>query len=154
MSLLIVAFICLFIGLPIGLSLIMRARLSSQTEDPTLSLYRQRLDALERDRHAGLLEKQPYDTARIETEREIINHVSTPPRSLSGSGNAHRIIGLATLLLIPVLALLLYAINGQPFFGPQPASQIPASASAFRTSPIMPPISTMTPPPSTQGSKP
>ncbi|MCK8636300.1 c-type cytochrome biogenesis protein CcmI [Parasaccharibacter sp. TMW2.1882] len=143
MSLLIVALICLFIGLPIGLSLILRMKVSSQTDDPTLSLYRRRLDSLERDRKAGLLEKQPYDAARIETEREIVNHVSTPPQSLSGAGNAHKIIGLATLLLIPLLALLLYAINGQPFFGPQPASQIPASA--FRTSPISPPASTMTP---------
>lgn len=152
MSLLIVALICLFVGLPVGLSLIMRARVSSQTEDPTLSLYQRRLDSLDRDRQAGLLEKQPYDAARIETERDIINHVSNPPQSLSGSGNAHKIIGIATLVLVPILALLLYAINGQPFFGPQPASQV--QASAFKTSPIMPPASTMTPSPSTQGTKP
>lgn len=152
MSLLIVALICLFVGLPVGLSLIMRARVSSQTEDPTLSLYQRRLDSLDRDRQAGLLEKQPYDAARIETERDIINHVSNPPQSLSGSGNAHKIIGIATLVLVPILALLLYAINGQPFFGPQPASQV--QASAFKTSPIMPPASTMTPSPSTQGAKP
>lgn len=152
MSLLIVALICLFVGLPVGLSLIMRARVSSQTEDPTLSLYQRRLDSLDRDRQAGLLEKQPYDAARIETERDIINHVSNPPQSLTGSGNAHKIIGIATLVLVPILALLLYAINGQPFFGPQPASQV--QASAFKTSPIMPPASTMTPSPSTQGTKP
>ncbi|MCX5617211.1 c-type cytochrome biogenesis protein CcmI [Bombella sp. TMW 2.2543] len=152
MSLLIVALICLFVGLPVGLSLIMRTRVSSQTEDPTLSLYQRRLDSLDRDRQAGLLEKQPYDAARIETERNIINHVSNPPQSLSGSGNAHKIIGIATLVLVPILALLLYAINGQPFFGPQPASQV--QASAFKTSPIMPPASTMTPSPSTQGAKP
>lgn len=152
MSLLIVALICLFVGLPVGLSLIMRARVSSQTEDPTLSLYQRRLDSLDRDRQTGLLEKQSYDAARIETERDIINHVSNPPQSLSGSGNAHKIIGIATLVLVPILALLLYAINGQPFFGPQPASQV--QASAFKTSPIMPPASTMTPSPSTQGAKP
>lgn len=152
MSLLIVALICLFVGLPVGLSLIMRARVSSQTEDPTLSLYQRRLDSLDRDRQTGLLEKQSYDAARIETERDIINHVSTPPQSLTGSGNAHKIIGIATLVLVPILALLLYAINGQPFFGPQPASQV--QASAFKTSPIMPPASTMTPSPSTQGAKP
>ncbi len=152
MSLLIVALICLFVGLPVGLSLIMRARVSSQTEDPTLSLYQRRLDSLDRDRQTGLLEKQSYDAARIETERDIINHVSTPPQSLTGSGNAHKIIGIATLVLVPILALLLYAINGQPFFGPQPASQV--QASAFKTSPIMPPASTMTPSPSTQGTKP
>lgn len=152
MSLLIVALICLFVGLPVGLSLIMRARVSSQTEDPTLSLYQRRLDSLDRDRQTGLLEKQSYDAARIETERDIINHVSTPPQSLTGSGNAHKIIGIATLVLVPILALLLYAINGQPFFGPQPFSQV--QASAFKTSPIMPPASTMTPSPSTQGKKP
>lgn len=152
MSLLIVALICLFVGLPVGLSLIMRARVSSQTEDPTLSLYQRRLDSLDRDRQTGLLEKQSYDAARIETERDIINHVSNPPQSLTGSGNAHKIIGIATLVLVPILALLLYAINGQPFFGPQPASQV--QASAFKTSPIMPPASTMTPSPSTQGTKP
>lgn len=152
MSLLIVALICLFVGLPVGLSLIMRARVSSQTEDPTLSLYQRRLDSLDRDRQTGLLEKQSYDAARTETERDIINHVSTPPQSLTGSGNAHKIIGIATLVLVPILALLLYAINGQPFFGPQPASQV--QASAFKTSPIMPPASTMTPSPSTQGAKP
>lgn len=152
MSLLIVALICLFVGLPVGLSLIMRARVSSQTEDPTLSLYQRRLDSLDRDRQTGLLEKQSYDAARIETERDIINHVSTPPQSLTGSGNAHKIIGIATLVLVPILALLLYAINGQPFFGPQPVSQV--QASAFKTSPIMPPASTMTPSPSTQGKKP
>ncbi len=152
MSLLIVAFICLFIGLPIGLSLIVRIRVSGQTEDQTLALYKRRLNSLERDRQAGLLEKQPYDTARLETEREILNHVSVPPQSLSGSSNIHKLIGIVTLLLIPLLALLLYAINGQPFFGPQPASQIPASA--FRTSPINPPASTMTPAATPQDGKP
>lgn len=152
MSLLIVALICLFVGLPVGLSLIMRIRVSGQTEDPTLSLYQRRLDTLERDHQAGLLEQQPYDAARIETERDIINHVSAPPQSLSGSGNAHKIIAIATLALVPILALLLYAINGQPFFGPQPAHQI--AASAFKTSPIMPPASTMAPSSGTQGKQP
>lgn len=152
MSFLLIALICLFIGLPIGLSLIVRLRVSGQTEDPTLALYKQRLNSLERDRQAGLLEKQPYDTARIETEREILNHISIPPQSLSGTSNIHKLLGIATLLLIPLLALLLYAINGQPFFGPQPASQIPASA--FQTSPISPPASTMTPATVPQDGKP
>lgn len=143
MSFLILAFLCLFIGLPIVISLAIRGTLSKQTEDPFLTLHQERLEALARDKQAGLMDQHHYDAARIETERDIINHISTPPPSLSGAGHAHRIIGISTLVLVPLVALLLYALHGQPFLGPHPEAALPAGA--FHTSPIAPPASTMAP---------
>lgn len=136
MSLLITLIICLFVGLPIGVSFFVRKKLTSPSkDDPTIALYKDRLTKLEQDYNAQLIEPTHYQAAKLEIKRQLLDYIPTPPAHLTQIRKGHKLITAVSLLLIPFLALLLYALNGEPLLGPHPTNTIPPHAASQPSQP-------------------
>ncbi len=85
--------------------------------DSALAIHRAQLTELERDRAAGRIAPAEYASAVLEVQRRLLAAAEAtegpPPRAARGPL-------LATLLVVPVVAVALYALDGQPFLPAAP----------------------------------
>lgn len=108
------------------------ARRGSHTQrEPALALHRAQLLELERDRAGGLIAPSEHAGARLEVERRLLRAAALPdepdismPRVRPGRS------GLFALAAIPVVALALYLLGGQPGLPAQPLALRMAQADA------------------------
>lgn len=82
-----------------------------------LALHRRQLDELGRDLGLGLVAREDAASARLEIERRLLAEAATgePPPRRGGAT-----VLLATLALVPLAAVLLYAAQGHPTYRAQP----------------------------------
>jgi cytochrome c-type biogenesis protein CcmH len=85
-----------------------------------VAVYRDQLDEVERDRHAGLIGDNEAAAARIEVSRRLIAAAEalTPPAAPLRS--RRRIVTAATVVLLPLLAGSFYFSLGSPSLPDQP----------------------------------
>lgn len=90
--------------------------------DSTISIYRDQLDEVERDRAAGLISESELEGARTEIERRALKAARTMDQGLSVSG---RSLDVATVVIVGVsaLTLALYQQLGSPQIGDSPLAQ-------------------------------
>ncbi|MXV43948.1 c-type cytochrome biogenesis protein CcmI [Saccharibacter sp. 17.LH.SD] len=111
----------LLILIPLGLSFWRRATIQRQTQDPAADFYRDQLKSLQKDHQARLIDDTHYEAARLEAQRHLLDSTAAPPEAGLSGRRAHFLITISSLLLIPILALLLYSVNGLPFLSSQSA---------------------------------
>lgn len=85
-----------------------------------LNVYRDQLAEIERDRERGLIGAGEAKAARLEIERRILRAAAAAPAETEPDGAGRRGHVLAAALLMPVLALGLYAALGSPGLPDQP----------------------------------
>jgi cytochrome c-type biogenesis protein CcmH len=98
-----------------------------------LAIFRDQLADLERERSEGILADADFDHARQELQRRLLNEVE--PAAAPGGpalNGPSRKTAIAVLLLLPVAALLGYALLGKPA-ALDPARTMPAAAQAQMT---------------------
>ena len=98
-----------------------------------LAIFRDQLADLERERSEGILADADFDHARQELQRRLLNEAepATAPAS-PAIGGPSRKTAIAVLLLLPIAALLGYALLGKPD-ALDPARTQPAAAQAQMT---------------------
>ncbi len=79
--------------------------------EAAMALHRAQLDELERDRDCGLIAESDYASARLEIQRRLL---AEGARGSEASRIGSRAPVLATLMLVPLAAVGLYLIGGQP----------------------------------------
>ncbi|MXV35240.1 MULTISPECIES: c-type cytochrome biogenesis protein CcmI [unclassified Saccharibacter] len=113
----------LFIFIPIGLSLWRSTLVKRETYNPVEDQYRTELDRLHKDHNAHRLDDSDYEAARFAMQRKLDDLITSPPEATASLGRLHILIGVATVFLIPILALFLYSINGFPLLSAQSADE-------------------------------
>ncbi|GBQ93272.1 c-type cytochrome biogenesis protein CcmI [Asaia krungthepensis] len=83
-----------------------------------LTLYREQLHDLERDRDAGLIDESERARAELEIQRRILSADSMTEHAMAPQGDRKRLLGL--LALLPAFGFALYLVNGHPSLPPQP----------------------------------
>lgn len=91
------------------------------------ALYRAQLRDLERDAADGKLAAPEKAAAKLEVERRLLTEAETEEAPIR-QGRTHA--ALALLLAIPVVAGVLYLVNGQPELPPEPYAKIEAQVKA------------------------
>ena len=94
-----------------------------------LQVHRSRLRELEAERAAGLLDDAQYQSAREELERALLDDLSHTGNRESGSGRRPWPL-LASALVIPAAAILLYNLLGNETYRDRLAPPRPAAESA------------------------
>lgn len=99
---------------------LVRRRPAARSTDRTLAnadLYRDELDELKRERADGRIDERQYEEARLEIERRLLEDVGIAQGGGSpGTTDArpHRQMALVLGILVPLLAVLLYLLIGNP----------------------------------------
>nr|WP_296751948.1 c-type cytochrome biogenesis protein CcmI [Thioalkalivibrio sp.] len=103
-------------------------RASTDVLDAKVSVYRSQLADLEADREAGTISEEQFNTARTDLQRSLLEasegRTAAPAGAIKGSWRLPT--GIASLLVVPVLAVLIYQGYGagEPGLDPQrPSSQ-------------------------------
>lgn len=94
-----------------------------------VAVYRDQLAEIDRDAASGLILPTDADTARIEISRRLLRAADRDqePAPASGSTARRRVAAIAALVLLPVVAVGLYATLGSPEL---PAAPLAARANA------------------------
>jgi cytochrome c-type biogenesis protein CcmH len=78
-------------------------------------IHRDRLAELERDRASGVLAAADYDEAREELQRQLLDDTAAAEHAAAGESTRRRHgIAIALALILPALAVGLYALLGTP----------------------------------------
>ena len=91
------------------------ARRGVQRDRSNLEIYKDQLAELEADLAAGTISQEQFEQGQVELERRLLEEVAVPnapaaPRDDSGGRGA----ALSIALFIPLLAALIYLIQGNP----------------------------------------
>jgi len=109
-------------------------RRSAARLDGELAIYRDQLDAIERERAAGTIAETDAAAARLEIERRALAAGDQSAAGPAGQADSllHKILSPALALAIPLLALGLYLNMGRPGLpaAPTVAGARPASSPA------------------------
>lgn len=91
---------------------------SRRSGGSNLEVYRDQLAELERDRQAKLVGGSEYEAARVEIARRLIAAAEGDARaeapSVAGAPWRRRLVAVAALALLPLGAVLVYALFGSP----------------------------------------
>ncbi len=83
-----------------------------------LTVYRDQLDEIARDRTAGLIGEAEAEAARVEVSRRLIAAADAAEMAMPASGGSalwrRRLTAIAGLVLVPVGAVALYLLLGSP----------------------------------------
>ncbi|PKO35301.1 MAG: c-type cytochrome biogenesis protein CcmI [Betaproteobacteria bacterium HGW-Betaproteobacteria-7] len=114
-STLIVVVICAFLFLPLW-SGGRRTASAGERQAANVDVLRDQLADLERDRREGTLAAADFAVARQELQRRLLDEVDSAAgeAATAPEGGPSRKMAIALLLLLPVTALLLYALLGKP----------------------------------------
>ncbi len=88
-------------------------------------VYRDQLDEIERDRESGLIAEAEAGAARIEISRRLLAAADQPDQPFASSTFRRRVVALVAIVLLPLIAVPIYLVNGSP--------QIPGIPLAART---------------------
>lgn len=115
-STLIVLVVCIFLFLPLWFG----GRRPGSTDErrtANLDILRDQLADLERDRREGTLAEADFAAARQEIQRRLLEEVDTPAGDDSAGvaqSAPSRKTAISLMLLLPISAMLLYALIGKP----------------------------------------
>jgi cytochrome c-type biogenesis protein CcmH len=92
------------------------------TSGNDIAVYRDQLDEISRDRTAGLIGEREAEAARVEVSRRLIAAADAAPAETAAPGGSsrRRFVGLAALIVVPVIAGGLYLTLGAPDLPGQP----------------------------------
>lgn len=93
-----------------------------QRDELNLAVLRDQLRELDADLEAGVIEQQAYEGARHELERRVAEEVK-PDAAVQSDGGDRRWAAIAVGVLVPVLAIGVYAAIGSPA-GLDPTQQV------------------------------
>ena len=95
--------------------LLARRRKTSAADSVELNaaVYRARLEELEREVADGTLDPGDFEQAKTELEREILENVD-PDRPADTNGGHSKAVAVCVVVLLPVLAVSLYLVLGNP----------------------------------------
>lgn len=113
----------LLIFIPVGLSLWRAALVKRETQNPTEDFYHTQLDALHKDHAAHRLDDGAYEAARYTVQRQLADVTAPAPEANLSMNRLHTIIGISSVVMIPLLALFLYSVNGFPLLPSQSADE-------------------------------
>jgi cytochrome c-type biogenesis protein CcmH len=86
-------------------------------------VYRDQLEEIERDRTDARIEAVEAEAARVEVSRRLLaaaNAANTRPAETGNSGRRRTAAAAAVVIMIPMLAVALYAVLGSPDLPGQP----------------------------------
>lgn len=89
-------------------------RARTERKEANLSIFRDQLTELEREKAEGSLADADFEQARRELQRRLLDEVSPDGQAVQPSHGPSRKTAIALLLLLPVCALLSYGILGNP----------------------------------------
>jgi len=100
-----------------------------------VAVYRDQLAEIDRDAASGLILPADAETARIEISRRLLRAADRDPVSVAVSGSTarRRVAAIAALVLLPVLAVGLYATLGSPELPAAPLAARPNAPSASQS---------------------
>ncbi|HEX6735061.1 MAG TPA: c-type cytochrome biogenesis protein CcmI [Azonexus sp.] len=112
---LIVVVICAFLFLPLWFGQ-RGAAVAGDRKAANLAIFRDQLADLERERQDGTLAEADFEHARQELQRRLLDELEPPADAASGPAIAgpSRKTAIALVLLLPIAALLGYALLGKP----------------------------------------
>lgn len=122
--------------LTLGLVMLLLAPLGRPVPDSALAagqdiaVYRDQLAELERDAAAGLIGQSEAEAARAELSRRILAAAGAPAAAPGESPARRRRVAIATIILLPLLALAIYAVEGRPWLPGIPQAERLAQAEA------------------------
>jgi cytochrome c-type biogenesis protein CcmH len=123
-TLLILALFALVVLAPLALVLCGRQGVRSRRES-ALAIHRAQLAELDRDLAEGRLAPEDHAAAKLEVQRRLLAAADAPEPA---PARANRRPVLAVLVLVPLLAAGLYAIDGHPFLPAAPLASRLAEA--------------------------
>ncbi|GAB3538290.1 c-type cytochrome biogenesis protein CcmI [Noviherbaspirillum agri] len=97
-----------------------------------LAVLRDQLRELDADLEAGVIEKAAYESARHELERRVAEEVK-PEAALPASAGSRK-SAIAVGVLVPLLAMVVYAAVGSPA-GLDPAQQVASEENSHEVTP-------------------
>jgi len=136
----------LFLFLPLFGARAPKVTVSSEDMDARVSVFRSQLAELEADRDAGTISEDQFNTARVDLQRSLLETSETQAagRTEGGGRSMRWPAAIASLLVLPVLAVLIYQEFGtgeaglnpqlraaQPADGPQMDGGIEAAVMAL-----------------------
>jgi len=92
-------------------------KVTADRKELNLSIFRDQLAGLEREKAEGILSESDFEQAKREVQRRLLEEIepeSTVPPSSAVSHHASRKIAIALLLLLPLLATVGYGLLGNP----------------------------------------
>jgi cytochrome c-type biogenesis protein CcmH len=98
---------------------------ASRSGGSEVAVYRDQLEELERDRATGLVGAPEAEAARVEIVRRLLAAADAEQSAKTGAGGAlrrRRVVALATVLIVPLAALAIYAKLGSPALPGEPLS--------------------------------
>jgi cytochrome c-type biogenesis protein CcmH len=98
-----------FVGLPL-----LRTEVSKSitSDELNLAIIKQQLAELDSDLESGILDKERYEAARKDLEKELLRDVSSEIKTPESKASSP--IMAATALLIPIAAITIYQLLGSP----------------------------------------
>ena len=92
-------------------------KVTADRKELNLSIFRDQLVGLEREKAEGILSESDFEQAKREVQRRLLEEIepeSTVPPSSAVNHHASRKIAIALLLLLPLLATVGYGLLGNP----------------------------------------
>ena len=131
-STLIVVVVCAFLFMPLWFGG-RRAASGDQRQTANIDVLRDQLADLERERREGTLAEADFAVARQELQRRLLDEVdSSAAEGVSPyQDGPSRKVAIGLVLLLPVTALLLYALLGKPEALDPARTQAPAAQPAM-----------------------
>jgi cytochrome c-type biogenesis protein CcmH len=97
--------------------------------DTAVALHRSQLDEIERDRIDGRLPEAEFQGARLEVQRRLLAADAIPEPEANRSARG---LLIATLVAIPVAAVVLFVPTGVPFIPSEPHADVLRAQSAAK----------------------
>jgi cytochrome c-type biogenesis protein CcmH len=92
-------------------------------ETPSVSVYRDQLAEIDKDRARGVLPASEAAAAKLEVSRRLLNAASTRGEKPDASRTRRRLASIFALIGIPALSLSLYLYYGAPEFPDAPFAE-------------------------------
>ncbi len=92
------------------------SRKGVQRDRSNLEIYKDQLAELEADLNAGTVSQEQFEHGRVELERRLLDDVAQQPapQAVIDDKGAGRGAAIAVALFVPLLAVLIYLIQGTP----------------------------------------